>query len=44
MSEEIPEDCPGIGTENAGKASACEGCPNQSTCASGETPPVDPNI
>ncbi|PHJ24858.1 cytosolic fe-s cluster assembling factor nbp35 [Cystoisospora suis] len=27
--------CPGIGSESAGRVSACEGCPNQSFCASG---------
>ena len=44
MAEEIPENCPGLGTELSGKASACEGCPNQSKCASGEKPAEDPNI
>jgi Mrp family chromosome partitioning ATPase len=42
----IPEnanaECPGGPTApNAGKAAACEGCPNASACASG-TPAVDP--
>ena len=33
MSE--PEHCPGVGSENAGKASACDGCPNKGACSSG---------
>ncbi|PFH36107.1 putative cytosolic fe-s cluster assembling factor nbp35 [Besnoitia besnoiti] len=28
-------DCPGAGGESAGKAAACEGCPNRALCASG---------
>lgn len=28
-------DCPGTQSEDAGKASACAGCPNQNICASG---------
>ncbi|CAG8740652.1 5318_t:CDS:2, partial [Racocetra fulgida] len=31
--ENAPEHCPGPSTEQAGKASACEGCPNQKICA-----------
>ena len=27
-------DCPGTQSETAGKASACEGCPNQNICSS----------
>lgn len=30
-------DCPGTQSEEAGKVSACAGCPNQSLCASGAT-------
>lgn len=41
--DEVPEDCPGLGTENAGKSSACEGCPNQKACATGEKT-VDPAV
>lgn len=37
----VPEDCPGADSENAGRGSACEGCPNQSICQSA-TPTVDP--
>lgn len=36
-------DCPGTGSENAGKVSACAGCPNQQICASGPKGP-DPGI
>lgn len=36
-------DCPGTGSENAGKASACAGCPNQQICASTPKGP-DPGI
>lgn len=28
-------DCPGTQSEDAGKVSACAGCPNQNICASG---------
>lgn len=41
---DIPEDCPGMGTEQSGHQSACQGCPNQSSCQSGEAPPADPNV
>ncbi|XP_043945073.1 cytosolic Fe-S cluster assembly factor NUBP1 [Protopterus annectens] len=30
-----PEHCPGTGSDQAGKSSACQGCPNQAICASG---------
>jgi len=36
VPEDAPEECPGLGTEDAGKADACAGCPNRSICASGE--------
>ena len=26
--------CPGVNSESAGKASDCQGCPNQSLCSS----------
>ncbi|CAG8746497.1 2144_t:CDS:2, partial [Acaulospora morrowiae] len=41
--ENAPEHCPGPETENAGKASACEGCPNQKICATAPKGP-DPDI
>ena len=34
-------DCPGTGAEDAGKAAACAGCPNQAACAS--APKEDPD-
>ncbi|WOO78585.1 Cytosolic Fe-S cluster assembly factor NBP35 [Vanrija pseudolonga] len=44
---EVPEDanehCPGPEAENAGKADACDGCPNQAICAEGPKGP-DPDI
>lgn len=40
-----PDECPGTQSERAGKASACEGCPNQSICASGtQGDAVDPGV
>jgi len=44
MSDDIPEHCPGTQSEDAGKASACAGCPNQSLCSSGATKGEDPGI
>lgn len=44
VPENAPEHCPGTSSDNAGKASACAGCPNQKICASGETKGVDPTI
>lgn len=40
----LTKDCPGTQSEDAGKASACAGCPNQQLCASGETKGPDPGI
>jgi Mrp family chromosome partitioning ATPase len=44
---EVPEDanqhCPGTEAETAGKASACEGCPNQQICATAPKGP-DPDL
>ncbi|XP_076764238.1 NUBP iron-sulfur cluster assembly factor 1 [Xylocopa sonorina] len=39
-----PQHCPGVTSEDAGKASMCAGCPNQTMCMSGVTKQVDPNI
>ncbi|CAG9857437.1 unnamed protein product [Phyllotreta striolata] len=41
---EIPEHCPGVTSDTAGKASACAGCPNQTVCSSGEAKKPDPGI
>ncbi|KAH9249527.1 hypothetical protein BASA81_012700 [Batrachochytrium salamandrivorans] len=41
------EECVGPSSEQAGKASACDGCPNQSACASGEAkknPEIDSSV
>ena len=35
-------DCPGTGSEQAGKSSACQGCPNQTICASSKPLGPDP--
>lgn len=35
-------DCPGTNSSSAGQVSACQGCPNQKICASGETQLPDP--
>lgn len=36
MSAQIPSSCPGVQSEQAGQASGCSGCPNQSICSSGK--------
>eukprot|EP01017_Pseudomicrothorax_dubius_P036392 TRINITY_DN5204_c0_g1_i3.p1 TRINITY_DN5204_c0_g1~~TRINITY_DN5204_c0_g1_i3.p1 ORF type:complete len:364 (+),score=95.90 TRINITY_DN5204_c0_g1_i3:1-1092(+) len=36
------EGCPGVKSDEAGKAANCAGCPNQKLCASGVTTQVDP--
>ncbi|CAG8668295.1 390_t:CDS:2, partial [Ambispora leptoticha] len=41
--ENAPAHCPGPDTEQAGKASACAGCPNQNICATTPKGP-DPAI
>ena len=40
IPENAPEHCPGVESEQAGHASACSGCPNQSTC---QTTPKGPD-
>lgn len=44
VPENAPEHCPGTESENAGKASACAGCPNQNICATGAAAGPDPAI
>ena len=39
-----PEHCPGTKSKDAGKSSACDGCPNQKICASGEASKPDPTL
>uniref|UniRef100_A0A1I7X2L6 Cytosolic Fe-S cluster assembly factor NBP35 n=1 Tax=Heterorhabditis bacteriophora TaxID=37862 RepID=A0A1I7X2L6_HETBA len=36
--------CPGVGSEGAGKASGCAGCPNQGACSTGQAPKPDDDI
>ncbi|CAO1625538.1 unnamed protein product [Sympodiomycopsis kandeliae] len=43
VPENAPAHCPGTESDQAGKASACEGCPNQGVCASTPKGP-DPDI
>ncbi|CDH50360.1 p-loop containing nucleoside triphosphatehydrolase protein [Lichtheimia corymbifera JMRC:FSU:9682] len=43
VPDNAPEHCPGTGSDQAGKASACEGCPNQNICATAPKGP-DPAI
>ena len=35
-------DCPGTESQDAGTATACQGCPNQGICASGGASVPDP--
>lgn len=41
--EDANEHCPGVKSDEAGKSEACAGCPNQTTCASGEARKEDPS-
>ncbi|KND04801.1 cytosolic Fe-S cluster assembly factor NBP35 [Spizellomyces punctatus DAOM BR117] len=43
VPENAPEHCPGTGSDQAGKAASCAGCPNQAACATGPKGP-DPAI
>uniref|UniRef100_A0A5F5PMY0 Cytosolic Fe-S cluster assembly factor NUBP1 n=1 Tax=Equus caballus TaxID=9796 RepID=A0A5F5PMY0_HORSE len=42
--EEVPHDCPGAGSAQAGRGTSCQGCPNQRLCASGAGATPDPAI
>ncbi|CAH4028933.1 unnamed protein product [Pieris brassicae] len=44
VPENAPHHCPGTQSEDAGKVSACAGCPNQNICASGLPSGPDPAI
>ncbi|KAK4325151.1 hypothetical protein Pmani_004304 [Petrolisthes manimaculis] len=45
VPDNAPEHCPGTGSEGAGSADACAGCPNQQICSSGVgTTPPDPDV
>ena len=45
--KEIPENanqgCPGTNNQEAGKSSACQGCPNQKICSSSQSNPAEPD-
>jgi Mrp family chromosome partitioning ATPase len=41
--ENAPEHCPGTESLDAGRASACEGCPNQASCQTAPKGP-DPDL
>lgn len=47
-SNSIPEDanesCPGTNCETAGKGEACQGCPNQKICSTGQASVEDPAL
>jgi len=44
VPEDAPEHCPGTESDAAGKADACQGCPNQSICASATPKGPDPAV
>ncbi|XP_028979572.2 cytosolic Fe-S cluster assembly factor nubp1 [Esox lucius] len=44
VPSDAPQHCPGTSSEQAGKTSSCQGCPNQNLCASGATKAPDPAI
>ncbi|XP_059050660.1 cytosolic Fe-S cluster assembly factor NUBP1 homolog [Achroia grisella] len=44
VPDNAPQHCPGTESQDAGKASACAGCPNQNICASGAASIPDPAI
>ncbi|KAL9649931.1 hypothetical protein ABK040_008668 [Willaertia magna] len=35
QQDSVPEQCPGVESNQAGKTNACQGCPNQSLCSTG---------
>ncbi|XP_066545335.1 cytosolic Fe-S cluster assembly factor nubp1 isoform X2 [Amia ocellicauda] len=44
VPSDAPQHCPGTTSTQAGKTSACQGCPNQTICASGMPKAPDPAI
>ncbi|CAH1272960.1 cytosolic Fe-S cluster assembly factor nubp1-B-like [Branchiostoma lanceolatum] len=44
VPENAPDHCPGTDSEDAGKTSACQGCPNQAVCASALPKAPDPAV
>lgn len=43
VPENAPEHCPGVESDRAGKADACQGCPNQNACQTAPKGP-DPDL
>ena len=44
VPNDAPEHCPGTTSKDAGKASMCAGCPNQTICASDALKQSDPGV
>ena len=44
VPENANDHCPGVENPKAGKSEACDGCPNQKICASGNAMSEDPNM
>lgn len=44
VPDNAAEHCPGTQSNDAGKVSACAGCPNQQICSSSDTKAVDPGL
>lgn len=44
VPNDAPEHCPGTSSDQAGKSSACQGCPNQNICSSDAAKAPDPAI
>jgi len=44
VPDNAPEHCPGTASTDAGKSSACAGCPNQNICATGAVNLPDPDL
>ncbi|XP_037033359.1 cytosolic Fe-S cluster assembly factor NUBP1 homolog [Bradysia coprophila] len=44
VPDNAAEHCPGTQSNDAGKVSACAGCPNQQICSSGAAQAVDPGL
>jgi len=42
--ENAAEGCPGTQSNDAGKSSACQGCPNQAICSTSKPQSIDPDI
>lgn len=44
VQEKVPQGCPGVGSEGAGKSDVCVGCPNQTSCSAGVGAVEDPDL